>query len=113
LVSVELEDVAAVCDLDRAEGSRVLGVVAVIGGLHRQRRLAGSAAHASRWQPLIILATGLTSAMPSCVQGRQLVIADIEAVHAELAGRGTPGPWHELFAREREEIIRRVPGGVT
>jgi hypothetical protein len=76
----------------------VLGVVAVIGGLHRQRRLAGSAAHASRWQPLIILATGLTSAMPSCVQGRQLVIADIEAVHAELAGRGTPGRWHELFA---------------
>ena len=36
----------------------------------------------------IILGTGLTSAVPGSVQGLQLVVSDIEAARAELAGRG-------------------------
>jgi catechol 2,3-dioxygenase-like lactoylglutathione lyase family enzyme len=36
----------------------------------------------------ICIGTGLTSAEPGSVQGMQLVVADIEAAHAELAGRG-------------------------
>jgi catechol 2,3-dioxygenase-like lactoylglutathione lyase family enzyme len=35
----------------------------------------------------IAIGTGLTEAAPGSVQGLQLVVADIEAAHAELAGR--------------------------
>jgi catechol 2,3-dioxygenase-like lactoylglutathione lyase family enzyme len=36
----------------------------------------------------IIFGTGLTSAAPGSVQGLQLVVSDIEAARAELAGKG-------------------------
>jgi len=36
----------------------------------------------------IALGTGLTEATPGSVQGLQLVVADAEAAHADLAGRG-------------------------
>ena len=36
----------------------------------------------------IALGTGLTEAEPGSVQGLQLVVADAEAAHADLAGRG-------------------------
>ena len=36
----------------------------------------------------IALGTGLTEAKPGSVQGLQLVVADAEAAHADLAGRG-------------------------
>lgn len=36
----------------------------------------------------IAIGTGLTDAAPGSVQGMQLVVADIEAAHAELADRG-------------------------
>jgi catechol 2,3-dioxygenase-like lactoylglutathione lyase family enzyme len=36
----------------------------------------------------IAIGTGLTQAEPGSVQGLQLVVADIEAARAELAGRG-------------------------
>ena len=37
----------------------------------------------------IAIGVGVTDAEPGSVQGLQLVVADIEAAHAELAGRGT------------------------
>src|SRR5919202_4558574 len=37
----------------------------------------------------IALGTGVTDAEPGSVKGMQLVVDDIEAAHAELAGRGT------------------------
>jgi predicted enzyme related to lactoylglutathione lyase len=36
----------------------------------------------------IAIGTGVTDATPGSVRGMQLVVADIEAAHAELAGRG-------------------------
>lgn len=36
----------------------------------------------------ISIGTGLTETPPGSVRGLQLVVADIEAAHAELAGRG-------------------------
>jgi predicted enzyme related to lactoylglutathione lyase len=36
----------------------------------------------------IALGKGLTDAAPGSVRGMQLVVSDIEAAHAELAGRG-------------------------
>jgi predicted enzyme related to lactoylglutathione lyase len=36
----------------------------------------------------IALGKGVTDATPGSVQGMQMVVADIEAAHAELAGRG-------------------------
>jgi catechol 2,3-dioxygenase-like lactoylglutathione lyase family enzyme len=36
----------------------------------------------------ISIGQGLTEAIPGSVQGMQLVVADIEAAHAELTGRG-------------------------
>jgi catechol 2,3-dioxygenase-like lactoylglutathione lyase family enzyme len=36
----------------------------------------------------ITIGTGVTDATPGSVRGMQLVVADIEAAHAELAGRG-------------------------
>ena len=36
----------------------------------------------------ITIGTGVTDAAPGSVRGMQLVVADIEAAHAELAGRG-------------------------
>jgi catechol 2,3-dioxygenase-like lactoylglutathione lyase family enzyme len=36
----------------------------------------------------VIFGSGLTSAAPGSVQGLQLVVADIEAARAELAGKG-------------------------
>ncbi len=36
----------------------------------------------------ITLGKGVTDAPPGSVQGMQIVVADIEAAHAELAGRG-------------------------
>ncbi len=36
----------------------------------------------------IAIGKGLTDAAPGSVQGLQLVVKDIEAAHAELAGRG-------------------------
>jgi catechol 2,3-dioxygenase-like lactoylglutathione lyase family enzyme len=36
----------------------------------------------------ISIGSGLTDATPGSVQGLQLVVTDIEAAHAELAGRG-------------------------
>ncbi len=36
----------------------------------------------------IALGTGLTEATPGSVQGLQLVVADADAAHADLAGRG-------------------------
>lgn len=36
----------------------------------------------------VIFGTGLTNAVPGSAQGLHLVVADIEAAHAELAGRG-------------------------
>ena len=36
----------------------------------------------------ITLGKGVTDAPPGSVQGMQMVVADIEAAHAELAGRG-------------------------
>jgi predicted enzyme related to lactoylglutathione lyase len=38
----------------------------------------------------IAIGTGLTSAAPGSVEGLQLVVADIEAAHAELTERGVP-----------------------
>jgi catechol 2,3-dioxygenase-like lactoylglutathione lyase family enzyme len=36
----------------------------------------------------IALGTGITDAAPGSVKGLQLVVADIEAAHAQLSGRG-------------------------
>lgn len=36
----------------------------------------------------IAIGTGLTDAAPGSVRGMQVVVADIEAAHAELSGRG-------------------------
>jgi catechol 2,3-dioxygenase-like lactoylglutathione lyase family enzyme len=36
----------------------------------------------------IAIGTGLTTMVPGSVEGLQLVVTDIEAAHAELAGRG-------------------------
>jgi catechol 2,3-dioxygenase-like lactoylglutathione lyase family enzyme len=36
----------------------------------------------------IAIGTGVTEAAPGSVEGVQMVVADIEAAHAELAGRG-------------------------
>ena len=36
----------------------------------------------------IALGNGVTDAEPGSVRGRQMVVSDIEAAHAELAGRG-------------------------
>jgi uncharacterized glyoxalase superfamily protein PhnB len=36
----------------------------------------------------IALGSGMTAAEPGSVQGMQMVVDDIEAAHAELAGRG-------------------------
>ena len=36
----------------------------------------------------IALGRGITDAAPGSVQGLQMVVSDIEAAHAELAGRG-------------------------
>ncbi|MCU1655869.1 MAG: Glyoxalase/bleomycin resistance protein/dioxygenase [Pseudonocardiales bacterium] len=50
----------------------------------------------------ISLGVGITDAVPGSVRGLHLVVSDIEAAHAELAGRGvavsdvkhmTPGGW--------------------
>jgi predicted enzyme related to lactoylglutathione lyase len=38
----------------------------------------------------ITIGQGVTDAEPGSVKGMQLVVADIEAARAELAGRGTP-----------------------
>ncbi len=38
----------------------------------------------------IAIGTGLTEAEPGSVGGLQLVVADADAAHAELAGRGVP-----------------------
>jgi catechol 2,3-dioxygenase-like lactoylglutathione lyase family enzyme len=38
----------------------------------------------------IAIGTGLTEAEPGSVKGVQLVVADAEAAHAELSGRGVP-----------------------
>src|SRR3982751_1437750 len=38
----------------------------------------------------ITIGTGITEAEPGSVKGMQLVVDDIEAARAELAGRGTP-----------------------
>jgi len=38
----------------------------------------------------IAFGKGLTEAVPGSVQGLQMVVADAEAAHAELAGRGVP-----------------------
>jgi catechol 2,3-dioxygenase-like lactoylglutathione lyase family enzyme len=38
----------------------------------------------------IAVGTGLTSATPGSIDGLQMVVADIEAAHAELAERGVP-----------------------
>jgi predicted enzyme related to lactoylglutathione lyase len=38
----------------------------------------------------IAFGDGLSSSPPGSVQGLQLVVSDIEAAHAELAGRGAP-----------------------
>jgi catechol 2,3-dioxygenase-like lactoylglutathione lyase family enzyme len=38
----------------------------------------------------IALGTGLSGMAPGSVEGLQLVVDDIEAAHAELAGRGVP-----------------------
>jgi catechol 2,3-dioxygenase-like lactoylglutathione lyase family enzyme len=36
----------------------------------------------------VIFGTGLTSAVPGSIEGLQLTVVDIEAAHADLAGRG-------------------------
>jgi catechol 2,3-dioxygenase-like lactoylglutathione lyase family enzyme len=36
----------------------------------------------------IVIGDGISKALPGSVQGLQLVVSDIEAVHAELTGRG-------------------------
>jgi catechol 2,3-dioxygenase-like lactoylglutathione lyase family enzyme len=36
----------------------------------------------------IAIGTGVTDAVPGSVRGMQMVVTDIEAAHAELAGRG-------------------------
>jgi catechol 2,3-dioxygenase-like lactoylglutathione lyase family enzyme len=38
----------------------------------------------------IAIGKGLTDAAPGSVQGLQMVVADADAAHAELAGRGVP-----------------------
>jgi predicted enzyme related to lactoylglutathione lyase len=38
----------------------------------------------------IAIGTGLTSMTPGSVEGLQLVVSDVEAARAELAGRGVP-----------------------
>ena len=38
----------------------------------------------------IAFGKGLTDAVPGAVRGMQIVIADADAAHAELAGRGVP-----------------------
>jgi catechol 2,3-dioxygenase-like lactoylglutathione lyase family enzyme len=38
----------------------------------------------------ITIGNGLTDAAPGSVRGTHLVVTDIEAAHAELAGRGVP-----------------------
>ena len=62
----------------------------------------------------ISIGTGLAESAPGSLQGLQLVVADIEAAHAEMAGRGVPvgsvrhiedgvwldgkgGPWNSFF----------------
>lgn len=45
----------------------------------------------------IAIGKGLTDAPPGSVQGMQLVVADIEAAHAELAGRGVEVSDVEVF----------------
>jgi catechol 2,3-dioxygenase-like lactoylglutathione lyase family enzyme len=50
----------------------------------------------------ITIGTGLTEATPGSVQGLQMVVADIQAAHDELAGRGVEVsdvqsfPWGEF-----------------
>jgi catechol 2,3-dioxygenase-like lactoylglutathione lyase family enzyme len=38
----------------------------------------------------IAIGTGIMDTIPGSVQGLQMVVADIEAAHDELAGRGVP-----------------------
>jgi catechol 2,3-dioxygenase-like lactoylglutathione lyase family enzyme len=66
----------------------------------------------------IIIGAGVTSAEPGSAQGLQLVVADIEAARAELAGRGagvsgafhdTGGVFHHAHSLHEQEIGRADP----
>jgi catechol 2,3-dioxygenase-like lactoylglutathione lyase family enzyme len=61
----------------------------------------------------IIIGTGITDAAPGSVDGLQLVVDDIEAAHAELAGRGADVSevFHDVGGIfHHAGTIGRVPG---
>ena len=55
----------------------------------------------------ITLGKGITDAPPGSVQGVQIVVSDIEAAHAELAGRGVEVSDVQDFPWGRVRLLRR------
>jgi catechol 2,3-dioxygenase-like lactoylglutathione lyase family enzyme len=63
----------------------------------------------------IIFGTGITSATPGSAQGLQLVVNDIDAARAELAGHGADVSevFHDGNSWFVQEVTTRLPGRVT
>lgn len=83
--------VVPVTDVDRAKAFYADRVGFVIDVDHR----ASEAFRVVQLTPpgsgcSITIGTGLGDAVPGSVQGLQLSVADIEAAHADLGGRGVP-----------------------
>jgi catechol 2,3-dioxygenase-like lactoylglutathione lyase family enzyme len=82
VVVVPVSDVDKAKDFYQALGFR-LDIDYIASGDFRVVQLTPPGSECS-----IIIGTGVTSAEPGSAQGLQLVVADIEAARAELAGRG-------------------------
>ena len=77
-----------VADVDRAKQFYAGPGLAARCRLPGRRRLPRRPAHAPGSDAAIIFGDGVTSAAPGSIDGLQLVVSDIEAARAELAGRG-------------------------
>jgi catechol 2,3-dioxygenase-like lactoylglutathione lyase family enzyme len=85
LVQVPVSDVDRAIDFYTEKAGFHLDVDAEVGGGVRFVQLTPPGSPAS-----IALGTGITTMAPGSIEGLQLVVSDIEAARAELAGRGIP-----------------------
>lgn len=119
LVQVPVSDVDRAKDFYTHRAGFVLDHDQEVGGGLRFVQLTPPGSGAS-----IAIGTGLTTMPPGSVEGLQLVVADIEAAHADLTGRGLDVgevqdfPWGRfLFFADpdgnRWAVQQLVPSGGT
>jgi catechol 2,3-dioxygenase-like lactoylglutathione lyase family enzyme len=92
LVQVPVADVDRAIDFYTEKAGFHLDVDTEVGGGVRFVQLTPPGSPAS-----IALGTGITTMAPGSIEGLQLVVSDIEAARAELAGRGVPVTEVQVF----------------